>query len=89
MSPKIPYESSAVVQPLVYTVDQAAVALTLCPKTIRNLIRSGRLVHRRVGTRILIPKICLENFLKKDHPSGEKEKRARRGSATRTRRGSR
>jgi excisionase family DNA binding protein len=58
---------SSVITPLVYTIFEAAVALTVCPRTIRNLIRSGQLVHRKIGARTVIPRTSLESFLRRDH----------------------
>ena len=57
-------------QSLVYTIPQVADMLMVCQKTIRRLVVRGELVHRRIGTRILIPKTALENFVKRHHPTG-------------------
>jgi len=51
------------VVPLVYTVLQAAKVLTVCDKTIRRLVREGKLRHRKAGSRILIPRRAVEDFL--------------------------
>jgi excisionase family DNA binding protein len=80
-------EPQSLVQPLVYTVDEAARALTVCPRTIRNLVRCGELVGRKIGSRLVIPRASAENFLRRDHPTGKdraarrKAKRGRRPSA--------
>jgi excisionase family DNA binding protein len=64
-------------EPLVYSVEELAVALTLCTRTVRNLIRTRALVSRKVGRRVLIPRSSVEAFLRKDHSTGE-ERRAQK-----------
>jgi excisionase family DNA binding protein len=50
--------------PLGLTVDQAALALQLHPKTIRGLLRSGELVGRKIGKVWRIHRSELERFLR-------------------------
>jgi excisionase family DNA binding protein len=81
---------------IVYTVPQAAKLLKVSERTISTMLRLGRLVRRKIGGRTVIPRTSVEAFLKRDHPgraalpqTAEEAKRPHRGSATRTRRGSR
>ena len=74
---------------LVYRLDEVAGLLKVSQRTIYNLVRHGDLVGRRIGSRVVVPRTSVEAFLRKDHATGEEGKRRRRGSATRTRRGSR
>jgi excisionase family DNA binding protein len=64
--------------PLAYTVDEVATALRVSPRTIRNLLREGELVRRKVGSRTIIPRTSVEAFLRKDHATGEGKRKARR-----------
>ena len=55
-------------EPALFSKDQAAVYLGVSVRTIGNLrLRAKELVRRKVGSRSLIPKTSLENFLKRDH----------------------
>ncbi len=51
-------------EPLVYDIDQAALALNVCTKTIRRLIRRGKLTSCKVLRKVLIPRKQIEDFLK-------------------------
>lgn len=53
------------IQRLTFTTDEAAVALGLSTKTVRNLIASNELPRVRVGRRIMIPCRALEDWLLK------------------------
>lgn len=64
--------------PLAYTVDEVATALRVSPRTIRNLLREGELVRRKVGSRTIIPRTSVEAFLRKDHATGEGKRKVRR-----------
>ncbi len=80
MSPKS--ETPAVIPtntvvPLVYTIDETALALRLSSRTVRNLLRAKQLVRRKVGSRTLIPISSVEAFLRRDHATGEEGKRSR------------
>ena len=84
MSPKS--ESLAVitpstVAPLVYSVDETAVALGVSARTVRNLLRRGELVRRKIGSRTLVPITSVQAFLRRDHATGEEGKRLRRRNA--------
>lgn len=48
---------------LVFTLDEAARALTLSRSSVFKLVKSGRLRAVRVGSRALIPRKELERFL--------------------------
>lgn len=50
--------------PLAYTVDEAAAALHVCPKTIRRLLARGILTSSKVLRKKLIPRSQIEGFLK-------------------------
>jgi excisionase family DNA binding protein len=47
----------------------AAVALGVSLRTLDYLLASGELRGRRIGRRIVIPKVTLEAFLRHDHPT--------------------
>jgi len=49
--------------PDVMTVYQASQALGICEASLRRLIAQNIIGHRRVGRRILIPKVCLIDYL--------------------------
>jgi hypothetical protein len=63
------------VTPLAYNKEEAATALSVSPRTIRNLLRGGQLVRRKIGARTVIPVSSVEAFLRKDHATGEAGKR--------------
>ena len=52
--------------PDILTVTDAAKILLVCDRTVYNLIRDRKLGHIRVGTKIIIPKICLLEYVKKN-----------------------
>lgn len=49
--------------PDVLTVKQAAKALGICEASVYRLIKERAFGIRRVGRKILIPKICLVDYL--------------------------
>jgi len=51
-------------EPLAYDIKQAAAALNVSTKTIRRLLRRGKLTCCKVLRKILIPREQIENFLK-------------------------
>jgi excisionase family DNA binding protein len=51
------------VVPVVYRVEEAAMALRLSRRTIYELIRSGRLRTVKVGTRRLVPVVALSEYV--------------------------
>ncbi|MFD1443004.1 helix-turn-helix domain-containing protein [Thermoactinomyces vulgaris] len=53
------------VEPLVYTVKQAAKALNISQTTCYELIREGKLPHLKLGGRKLIPIKALEEFIER------------------------
>lgn len=59
--------------PLLLSILQTAALLGVCPKTIRNLIQAGELPRRRIGSRLLVPRASVENFMKRDHPTKKDE----------------
>jgi excisionase family DNA binding protein len=48
-------------------VAEAARRLSVCPRTISNLLAAKELTSRKVGRRRLIPVSALEAFLRTDH----------------------
>jgi excisionase family DNA binding protein len=48
---------------LVVSVKDAAKLLNLGRSTIRDLLKAGKLPHKRVGRRILIPRKAVERFV--------------------------
>jgi excisionase family DNA binding protein len=51
-------------EPLAYDIKQAAAKLNVSTKTIRRLLRRGKLTCCKVLRKILIPREQIENFLK-------------------------
>lgn len=49
---------------LSYSVKEAAEATGLCEKTIRSKIRAGELAAAYVGTKIIIPRFAIEQWLR-------------------------
>lgn len=82
MSPK-PTEviPSNTVPPLAYTVHEVAQALRVSARTVRNLLREGQLVRRKIGARTVVPVSSVEAFLQRDHSTGEEGKRRRKRGA--------
>jgi excisionase family DNA binding protein len=65
---------------LLYSIEEAAHAIGLSTRTVGNLLRQGRLVRRKVGSRTLVPVSSVEAFVRKDHGTGQSGKR-KKGSA--------
>lgn len=55
--------------PLLVSKRDAAALLSLCVRTVDNLIATKKLPARRVGRRILIPYAALVQFARRDHLS--------------------
>ena len=51
--------------PLAYDIKQAAAALNMSTKTVRRLIRRGKLTCSKAVRKILIPREQIENFFKR------------------------
>lgn len=47
----------------VMTVDQAAQALGVCKASVYRMVKENVIGHRTVGRRILIPKVCLIDYV--------------------------
>ncbi|GBD35304.1 hypothetical protein HRbin36_00415 [bacterium HR36] len=45
---------------------QAAEALNISPRTLRNWLRQGRIPYRKIGRVVLIPKKALEDWASSD-----------------------
>jgi len=54
---------ASTVEPLVYTVREAADALKVCENTLRAMIRDEQIKVVRLRDRVLIPKRSLEKLL--------------------------
>ena len=53
--------------PLLVSKRDAAALLSLCVRTVDNLIAMKKLPARRVGRRVLIPYTALVQFARRDH----------------------
>jgi excisionase family DNA binding protein len=53
--------------PLLVSKRDAAALLSLCVRTVDNLIATKKLPARRVGRRVLIPYASLVQFARRDH----------------------
>jgi excisionase family DNA binding protein len=51
-------------EPLAYDIKQAAIALNVCTKTVRRLLRRGKLTSCKALRKILIPREQIAGFLK-------------------------
>lgn len=49
--------------PDVLTVQQAADALGVCTASVYRMVKDGTIGYRRVGRKILIPKVCIIDYL--------------------------
>lgn len=49
--------------PDILTVSQVAEALGIGKKSVYTLIREKKLGHIRIGRKIIVPKVCLEDFI--------------------------
>jgi len=49
-------------KPLLLTQRQVATLLGVCERTIRNLVREGKLPVKPIGRRVLIPYSAVEKF---------------------------
>jgi excisionase family DNA binding protein len=56
-------------EPLLLNVAQTSALLGISQGTVKNLLRRGELVRRKIGARTLIPRSSVESFLKRDHPT--------------------
>ena len=50
--------------PDVMTPQQVAQALDLCTASVYRMINNKELGHRRIGRKIIVPKICLIAYMK-------------------------
>lgn len=55
--------------PLLVSKRDAAALLSLCLRSIDNLIAAKQLPCRRIGRRVLIPYTALVAFARRDHPN--------------------
>lgn len=54
-------------EPLLLSIEQTSALLGISQGTVKNLLRRGELVRRKIGSRTLIPRTSVESFLKRDH----------------------
>jgi excisionase family DNA binding protein len=54
-------------EPLLLSIEQTSALLGISQGTVKNLLRRGELVRRKIGSRTLIPRSSVQSFLKKDH----------------------
>jgi len=52
-------------EPLAYDIKQSAAKLNTCTKTVRRLLKRGKLTSCRETRKILIPREQIENFFKR------------------------
>ncbi len=65
---------------LAVNIKEAARRISVSDRTLWNLIARGEIPVRRVGRRRLIRVLDLENFLKRDHKTGnEADSKGRNG----------
>jgi excisionase family DNA binding protein len=62
--------------PLLVSKRDAAALLSLCLRSIDNLIMRKELPCRRIGKRVLIPYSALVAFARRDHPYSSESKAA-------------
>jgi excisionase family DNA binding protein len=56
-------------EPLLLSIEQTSALLGISQGTVKNLLRRRELARRKIGSRTLIPRSSVENFVKKDHPT--------------------
>lgn len=49
--------------PDVMTVQMVAAALGVCEASVRRMIKENTIGYRKIGRRILIPKVCVIDYL--------------------------
>lgn len=50
---------------LLNSVPEVAFYLNVCTRTAYNLIKTGKLPSKRIGSRVFVPREALEKFVKK------------------------
>lgn len=55
---------------LAVSIVEAARRLSVCSRTVTNLIRTKQLVSRKIGRRRVVPTASLEAFIRHDHETG-------------------
>lgn len=65
-TPQPPAEAvkTAPVEPLLYDINQTAALLNCCTKSVRNLIRRGKLKPCNALRKVLIPRKQIEEFIR-------------------------
>jgi excisionase family DNA binding protein len=58
--------SSSADEPLAYSIDQAATKLNLSRSTVKTMIRDREIAVVRRGTRVLITRRAIENWLERN-----------------------
>jgi excisionase family DNA binding protein len=72
--PTVDYE--ALQAALMLSTFQASILLGLSEKTVCRLVVRGELIGRRVGRLLRIPRTSIDSFLKRDHLTGEENRKA-------------
>jgi len=62
-------------EPILVSKREAASLLSVCPRTIDNLVARRELPVRRIGRRVLIPRRALEQFARRDHLNVQRDGR--------------
>jgi len=57
-------------EPILLGKKETARALGICVRTVENLIATKELPARKIGRRTLIPYKALQEFARRDHPTG-------------------
>lgn len=73
---------TATTEKILVSIKEAAELLSVCPRTILNLIAAKQLPSRKAGRRRLVPRNALEQFARRDHstrrsPAPEEQKHGR------------
>jgi hypothetical protein len=74
---RLEFDKTSTFAPLLVSKKSAASALSVCLRTIDNLLATRQLPCRRIGRRTLIPYSALVAFARRDHigtPDGNKKK---------------
>jgi len=53
------------IERLAFSVQEAAMALGISSRTLRDYIKDGSIAHFRMGTRVLIPSNELQEFIER------------------------
>lgn len=57
-------------------VSEVSKVLGVCPKLVYDLLHRGEIAYRRIGSRIIIPRSCVEDFINSIRTSNQSESEA-------------